>query len=102
MDMPFYLPCFVRVGLLARPYIPRSFQSLMVTRGAEFVKQTCSWPQCARFIDWAVKRLKRAFLLFLCFTAQAFGAGLGSYADLVVSDSPANPPRNGVRVLASL
>ena len=74
----------------------------MFTRGAEFVKQTCSWPQCARFIDWAVKRLKRAFLLFLCFTAQAFGAGLGSYADLVVSDSPANPPRNGVRVLASL
>ncbi|MFL6545713.1 MAG: hypothetical protein ACJ8LM_11115 [Candidatus Udaeobacter sp.] len=46
--------------------------------------------------------MKRAFLLFLCFTAQAFGAGLGSYADLVVSDSPANPPRNGVRVLASL
>ncbi len=74
----------------------------MVTRGAEFVNQTFSWPQCARFIDWAVKRLKRAFLLFLYFTAQAFGAGLGSYADLVVSDSPANPPRNGVRVLASL
>jgi len=70
----------------------------MVTRGAEFVKQTCSWPQCARFIDWAVKRLKRAFLLLLGFTAQVFGAGLGSYADLVVSDSPANPPRNGVRV----
>ena len=42
--------------------------------------------------------MNRAFLLFLGFTAQAFGAGLGSYADLVVSDSPANPPRNGVRV----
>ena len=71
---------------------------MIVTRGAEFVKQTCSWPQRGRFIDWAFKRLKRAFLLFVGFTAQAFGAGLGSYVNLVVSDSPANPPRNGVRV----
>ena len=41
--------------------------------------------------------LKRALLLFLAFSAQAFGAGLGSYADLVVSDSPATR-HNGVRV----
>src|SRR5437868_13458037 len=31
------------------------------------------------------------------FSAQAFGAGLGSYADLVVSDPPATR-HNGVRV----
>ncbi len=41
--------------------------------------------------------LKRALLLFLAFSAQAFGAGLGSYADLVVSDSSATR-HNGVRV----
>jgi L-ascorbate metabolism protein UlaG (beta-lactamase superfamily) len=45
-----------------------------------------------------VKRLKHAFLLFFGFITQAFGAGLGSYTDLIVSDSPASPPRNGVRV----
>ena len=39
----------------------------------------------------------RCFLLFLGFTTQAFGAGLGSYSDLVVSDS-AVPSRGGVRV----
>jgi len=39
----------------------------------------------------------RCFLLFLGFTAQAFGAGLGSYSQLVVSDS-AVPSRDGVRV----
>jgi L-ascorbate metabolism protein UlaG (beta-lactamase superfamily) len=39
----------------------------------------------------------RCFLLFLGFTAQAFGAGLGSYSHLVVSDS-AVPSRYGVRV----
>jgi L-ascorbate metabolism protein UlaG (beta-lactamase superfamily) len=33
----------------------------------------------------------------LSFTVQAIGAGLGSYAHLVVSDSPTNP-HNGVRV----
>jgi L-ascorbate metabolism protein UlaG (beta-lactamase superfamily) len=37
------------------------------------------------------------FFLLLMFSAQAFGAGLGSYTDLVVSDSPATR-RNGVRV----
>lgn len=41
--------------------------------------------------------LKHVLLLFLAFSAQAFGAGLGSYAGLVVSDSPATR-RNGVRV----
>jgi L-ascorbate metabolism protein UlaG (beta-lactamase superfamily) len=41
--------------------------------------------------------LKRALLLFLAFFAQAFGAGVGSYTDLVVSDSPATR-HNGVRV----
>src|ERR1700730_6652944 len=41
--------------------------------------------------------VKRALLLFLAFSAQAFGAGLGSYAELVVSDS-ATSPRSGVRV----
>jgi L-ascorbate metabolism protein UlaG (beta-lactamase superfamily) len=41
--------------------------------------------------------VKRALLLFLGFSAQAFGAGLGSYGDLVVSDSPATS-RSGVRV----
>ena len=35
--------------------------------------------------------------VFLLFSAQAFGAGLGSYSHLVVSDSAASP-RNGVRV----
>jgi L-ascorbate metabolism protein UlaG (beta-lactamase superfamily) len=39
----------------------------------------------------------RYFLFLLGFTAQAFGAGLGSYSDLVVSDS-AGAVRNGVRV----
>jgi L-ascorbate metabolism protein UlaG (beta-lactamase superfamily) len=42
--------------------------------------------------------VKRALLLFLGFSAQAFGAGLGSYGDLVVSDSPATS-RSGVRVI---
>ena len=37
------------------------------------------------------------FFLLLMFSAQAFGAGLGSSADLVVSDSPATR-HNGVRV----
>jgi L-ascorbate metabolism protein UlaG (beta-lactamase superfamily) len=37
------------------------------------------------------------FFLLLMFSAQAFGAGLGSYSDLVVSDSPATR-HNGVRV----
>jgi L-ascorbate metabolism protein UlaG (beta-lactamase superfamily) len=41
--------------------------------------------------------LKRALLLFLGFSAQVFGAGLGSYTDLVVSDSLATS-HNGVRV----
>jgi L-ascorbate metabolism protein UlaG (beta-lactamase superfamily) len=41
--------------------------------------------------------LKHVLLLFLAFSAQAFGAGLGSYAGLVVRDSPATR-RNGVRV----
>jgi L-ascorbate metabolism protein UlaG (beta-lactamase superfamily) len=41
--------------------------------------------------------VKRALLLFLAFSAQTFGAGLGSYPDLVVSDSPATR-HNGVRV----
>jgi len=44
-----------------------------------------------------IRRGMRCFLLFLGFTAQAFGAGLGSYSHLVVSDSAA-PSRNGVRV----
>ena len=37
------------------------------------------------------------FLLCLLLSAQAFGAGFGSYSHLVVSDSGANP-QNGVRV----
>ena len=37
------------------------------------------------------------FFLLLIFSGQAFGAGFGSYADLVVSDSPATR-HNGVRV----
>jgi L-ascorbate metabolism protein UlaG (beta-lactamase superfamily) len=41
--------------------------------------------------------LKRALLLFLGFSAQAFGAGLAPYAHLVVNDS-AGTPRDGVRV----
>ena len=44
-----------------------------------------------------VGALKYAFLLFLSFTAQTFGAGLGSYSRLVVSDS-AGAVRDGVRV----
>lgn len=39
----------------------------------------------------------RCFLFLLGFTAQAFGAGLGSYSHLVVSDS-AGAVRDGVRV----
>ena len=38
-----------------------------------------------------------SFFFLLMFSAQAFGAGLGSSADLVVSDSPATR-HNGVRV----
>src|ERR1700730_10451687 len=41
--------------------------------------------------------VKPALLLFLAFSAQTFGAGLGSYTDLIVSDSPATS-RSGVRV----
>src|SRR5436190_20925711 len=41
--------------------------------------------------------VKRALLLLLGFSAQAFGTGLGSYTELVVSDS-ATSPRSGVRV----
>jgi L-ascorbate metabolism protein UlaG (beta-lactamase superfamily) len=41
--------------------------------------------------------LKRAFLLFLALSVQAFGSGLAPYAQLIVSDSAATP-RNGVRV----
>ena len=37
------------------------------------------------------------FFLLLMFSAQAFGAGLGSYGELVVSDRPATR-HNGVRV----
>ena len=44
-----------------------------------------------------VIRAQVRFLLWVMFSAQAFGAGLGSYADLVVSDSPATR-HNGVRV----
>jgi hypothetical protein len=44
-----------------------------------------------------IGRGMRCFLLFLGFTAQAFGAGLGSYSHLVVSDSAVRS-RNGVRV----
>ena len=43
------------------------------------------------------KDLKRAFLIFFAFTAQAFGSGLAPYTQLIVSDSRATP-RNGVRV----
>jgi L-ascorbate metabolism protein UlaG (beta-lactamase superfamily) len=39
----------------------------------------------------------RCFLLLLGFTAQALGAGLGSYSHLVVADSP-GAAREGVRV----
>jgi L-ascorbate metabolism protein UlaG (beta-lactamase superfamily) len=41
--------------------------------------------------------LKGALLLFLGFSAQALGAGLNSYADLIARDSGAMP-QNGVRV----
>jgi L-ascorbate metabolism protein UlaG (beta-lactamase superfamily) len=41
--------------------------------------------------------VKRALLLLLGFSAQVFGTGLGSYTELVVSDS-ATSPRSGVRV----
>jgi len=43
------------------------------------------------------ENLKHAFILLFAFSAQTFGAGLGSYTDLIVSDSPATP-RSGVRV----
>ena len=39
----------------------------------------------------------RCFLLFLGFTAQALGSGLGPYAHVVVADAP-GPARDGVRV----
>ena len=44
-----------------------------------------------------IRRGMRCFLLFLGFTAQAFGVGLGPYSQLVVNDSRATP-RDGVRV----
>ena len=43
------------------------------------------------------KRLKRALLLFLGFSAQAFSAGLNPYAHLIVNYSR-QAPRDGVRV----
>ena len=44
-----------------------------------------------------IRRGMRCFLFLFLFTAQAFGAGLGSYSHLVVSDS-AGAARDGVRV----
>ena len=44
-----------------------------------------------------IRRGMRRFLLLLGFSAQALGAGLGSYSQLVVADSP-GAVRNGVRV----
>ena len=44
-----------------------------------------------------MRRAMRCFLFLLGFTAQAFGAGLGSYSHLVVSDS-AGAVRDGLRV----
>ena len=44
-----------------------------------------------------IRRGMRCFLVLLGFTTQAFGAGLGAYSDLVVSDS-AGALRDGVRV----
>src|ERR1700756_5450688 len=56
---------------------------------------------CLGFGNWnlELRRIIRGqvrFVLLLMFSAQAFGAGLGSYSDLVVSDSPATR-HNGVR-----
>jgi L-ascorbate metabolism protein UlaG (beta-lactamase superfamily) len=65
-------------------------------RGAEFVKQTCSWPQYNASVD-SISGLKGALLLFLGFSTHALGAGLNSYADLIARDSGATP-REGVRV----
>jgi L-ascorbate metabolism protein UlaG (beta-lactamase superfamily) len=50
--------------------------------------------RCSRF---ARSRLKRALLLLLGFSVQAYGAGLNPYTQLVVSDSSATL-RNGLRV----
>jgi L-ascorbate metabolism protein UlaG (beta-lactamase superfamily) len=44
-----------------------------------------------------IRRGMRSFLFLLGITAQAFGAGIGSYSHLVVSDS-AGAVRDGVRV----
>ena len=50
-----------------------------------------------RFCRIGCKGLKRALLLFLGFSTQVLGAGLNSYADLIVRDSRTTP-RDGVRV----
>jgi L-ascorbate metabolism protein UlaG (beta-lactamase superfamily) len=50
-----------------------------------------------RFGKLGRKGLKGALLLFLGFSTQVFGAGLNSYADLIVRDS-GTLPREGVRV----
>ncbi len=97
MGTAFYLPRSVRTERSVHPCTPRSFQSLKVTKRAEFVKQTCSWAQCSGSIEIDRKRLKGALLLFLGFSTQALSAGLSSHADLIVKDSGATP-RDGVRV----
>ena len=50
-----------------------------------------------RFGKLGCKGLKGALLLFFGFSAQVLGAGLNSYADLIVRDS-GTTQRNGVRV----
>jgi len=50
-----------------------------------------------RFGRIGCKGLKGALLLFLGFSTQVLGAGLNSYADLIVRDSRTTP-RDGVRV----
>jgi L-ascorbate metabolism protein UlaG (beta-lactamase superfamily) len=70
---------------------------------AKTVGRFCETPHHFDRFDLAIRvipiirRVVRLLVLFLIFSTQAFGAGLGSYSHLVVADSP-GAVRDGVRV----
>jgi L-ascorbate metabolism protein UlaG (beta-lactamase superfamily) len=87
-------PCFAQLGSARSLRVRASSRrfSTLATPWAFFIGTFLFHIHVMRTIRAQVR-----FFLWLMFSAQAFGAGLGSYADLVVSDSPATR-HNGVRV----
>src|SRR5437763_11987770 len=59
--------------------------SIIEGRQAEFVKQTCSWPQYNASVE-STARIERRASSFFGFSAQVLGAGLNSYTDLIAKD----------------